>query len=235
MAEEKWGELMLILFFKAAFLIPVTLLPILNPLGIAPVFANLLGGVSRQVEKRVALQVAINCWFLLVGAIFIGSHVLNFFGISLPIVRVSGGILVAISGWRLLGDAGHEAAISKQVAKTYDDDSNDELKARSFYPISFPLTVGPGTIAASITLGASTPTGLVDRVVSLGSNALGATLTVLVVYLCYRFANKIVSLLGRLGTMVVLRLSAFILLCIGVQILWSGVLGLLAEINIPGR
>jgi multiple antibiotic resistance protein len=222
---------MLILFLKAAFLIPVTLLPILNPLGIAPVFANLLSGANRQAEKRIALQVAINCWFLLVGAIFIGSHVLNFFGISLPVVRVSGGILVAISGWRMLSDGGHEAAISNQVTKTYDDDANDELRASSFYPISFPLTVGPGTIAASITLGATTPTGLVDRVVSLGSNALGATLTVLVVYLCYRSANKIVSMLGHLGTMVVLRLSAFILLCIGVQILWSGVLGLLAEVH----
>lgn len=223
---------MLILFLKAALLIPITLLPILNPLGIAPVFANLLGDVSRQMEKRVARQVAINCWFMLVGSIFIGSHVLAFFGISLPIVRVSGGILVAISGWHLLGDSGQEATISKQVVKTYDDDSSEELKARSFYPISFPLTVGPGTIAASITLGASAPSRLVDRVLSLGSTALGAALTVLIIYLCYRSANKIVNLLGRLGTMVVLRLSAFILLCIGIQILWSGIVGLLAEINL---
>jgi multiple antibiotic resistance protein len=222
---------MLILFLKAAFLIPVTLLPILNPLGIAPVFANLLGTVDRQVENRVARQVAVNCWFMLVGAIFIGSHVLAFFGISLPIVRVGGGILVAVSGWRMLGDAGQEAAISKQVARSYDDESSEELKARSFYPISFPLTVGPGTIAASITLGASTPTDLVGRVLSLASTALGAALTALAIYLCYRSANKIVGLLGRLGTMVVLRLSAFILLCIGIQILWSGIVGLLAEIH----
>jgi len=221
---------MLIIFLKAVLLIPVTLLPILNPFGIAPVFANLLGDVPRQVENRVARQVAINCWFLLVGAIFIGSHVLTFFGISLPIVRIGGGILVAVSGWRLLSENGQEASIPTQVAKTYDDElSNEELKARSFYPISFPLTVGPGTIAASITLGANTPARLVDWVMSIGSAALGSALTVLVVYLCYRSANKIVGLLGRLGTMVVLRLSAFILLCIGIQIFWSGFTGLLVE------
>lgn len=221
---------MLIIFLKAVLLIPVTLLPILNPLGIAPVFANLLGNVPRQVENRVARQVAINCWFLLVGAIFIGSHVLSFFGISLPIVRIGGGILVAVSGWRLLSDDGQDASIPRQVAKTYDEESiNDELKARSFYPISFPLTVGPGTIAASITLGANTPARLVDWVMSIGSAALGSALTVLAVYLCYRSANKIVSLLGRLGTMVLLRLSAFILLCIGIQIFWSGITGLLVE------
>lgn len=221
---------MLIIFLKAVLLIPVTLLPILNPFGIAPVFANLLGDVPRQVENRVARQVAINCWFLLVGAIFVGSHVLSFFGISLPIVRIGGGILVAVSGWRLLSENGQEASIPTQVAKTYDDElSNEELKARSFYPISFPLTVGPGTIAASITLGANTPARLVDWVMSIGSAALGSALTVLVVYLCYRSANKIVGLLGRLGTMVVLRLSAFILLCIGIQIFWSGFTGLLVE------
>lgn len=221
---------MLIIFLKAVLLIPVTLLPILNPFGIAPVFANLIGNVPRQVENRIARQVAINCWFLLVGAIFIGSHVLSFFGISLPIVRIGGGLLVAVSGWRLLSDNGQEASIPTQVAKTYDDElSNEELKARSFYPISFPLTVGPGTIAASITLGANTPARLVDWVMSIGSAALGSALTVLVVYLCYRSANKMVSLLGRLGTMVVLRLSAFILLCIGIQIFWSGFTGLLVE------
>ena len=227
---------MLIIFFKAVLLIPVTLLPILNPFGIAPVFANLLGNVPRQVENRMASQVAINCWFLLVGAIFIGSHVLTFFGISLPIVRIGGGILVAVSGWRLLGDNDQEASIPRQVAQAYDDERvTEELKARSFYPLSFPLTVGPGTIAASITLGANTPARLVDWVMSIGSAALGSALTVLVVYLCYRSAHKIVNLLGRLGTMVLLRLSAFILLCIGIQIFWSGVTGLLAETGLlPG-
>ncbi|MFL9924195.1 MarC family protein [Herbaspirillum lusitanum] len=226
---------MLILFLKAVILIPVTLLPILNPLGIAPVFASLLGNVSRKVEQRIARQVAINCWFMLVGAVFIGSHVLTFFGISLPIVRVGGGLLVAVSGWRMLSDNSQDNSIRTQVAKTYDEDlSDDEIKARSFYPLSFPLTVGPGTIAASITLGANTPVRLVDWVISIGSAALGAALTAAAVYLCYGNAQKLVGMLGRLGTMVVLRLSAFILLCIGIQIFWSGLAALLAEAGISG-
>jgi multiple antibiotic resistance protein len=227
---------MLILFLKAVVLIPITLLPILNPLGIAPVFANLLGNVSRKTEQRVARQVAINCWFMLVGAIFIGSHVLGFFGISLPIVRVGGGLLVAVSGWKLLSDNSQDAAIPKQVAKNYDDEDlpDDEIKARSFYPMSFPLTVGPGTIAASITLGANTPTRLLDWVISVGSAAFGAALTAVVIFLCYNYAHKLVHLMGRLGTMVVLRLSAFILLCIGIQIFWSGLAALLAEAGISG-
>jgi len=223
---------MLILFFKAVILIPVTLLPILNPFGIAPVFANLLGNVSRKAEQRIARQVAINCWFMLVGAIFIGSHVLSFFGISLPIVRLGGGFLVAVSGWKLLTDNSYDA-ISNQVAKSYDEDlTDDEIKARSFFHLSFPLTVGPGTIAAAITLGANTPARLLDWVISVGSAVLGAALTSAVIFLCYSYAHKLVSLMGRLGTMVVLRLSAFILLCIGIQIFWSGLAALLLEAGI---
>jgi multiple antibiotic resistance protein len=226
---------MLILFLKAVMLIPITLLPIINPIGNAPIFASLVGNINPQVESRVARQVALNCLLLLVGALFIGSYVLNFFGISLPIVRIGGGLLVAATGWRMLGDAAQDA-IPRQVANTFPNEcSDEELKIRSFYPISFPLTVGPGTIAATITLGASTPTRLLDWVLALGSAAVGASLTAVAIYLCYRYANKIVHLLGRLGSMIVLRLSAFILLCIGIEIFWHGITGLLSEAGIAIR
>lgn len=220
---------MLILFWKAALLIPVTLLPILNPLGNAAVFANLVARANRTVERRIARQVALNCWFLLVGAMFIGSHVLAFFGISLPVVRVAGGLLVASTGWHLLRDTASDP-IRAQVADDCEDDwSSDALKLKSFYPISFPLTVGPGSIAASITLGASAPTRLLDWVVSFGSAAVGAGLTTLAIYLCYRHARALVGLLGRLGTLVALRLSAFILVCVGIEIVWHGLTDLVAE------
>jgi multiple antibiotic resistance protein len=224
---------MLLELLKETILIPITLFPIINPLSITPVFANMLSSASPDTEKRVARQVGVNCWFLLMGAIFTGSHVLAMFGISLPIVRIGGGILVAVVGWRLLGNTTQDSAISKQVAKHYPDEiSDDEWKARSFYPISFPLIVGPGTMAASITLGANTPTGLVDWTISAGSIVSGAALTALGIYLCCRYASTIVRILGKLGTMVLLRLSAFMLLCIGIQIVWSGVTGLLTEIGL---
>lgn len=224
---------MLIEFIKATLLIPITLFPILNPFGIIPVFSNLVGTTSARSERRLARQIAINCWFLLIGAILIGSYVLSFFGISLPIVRIGGGILVGVVGWRLLGSNTHDTSIPKHVASSYDDDmSDEELKARSFYPISFPLTVGPGTMAVSVTLGATTSTGILDWTMGITSIALGAGITALGIYLCYRYANTIVRFLGSLGTIVLLRLSAFMLLCIGLQIVWSGILGLLKDAGI---
>lgn len=224
-------DTILLQFLKAAILVPITLLPILNPFGNAPVFASLLGNVSRDAEKKLARQVALNCFFMLLGAMFIGSHVLMFFGISLPIVRVGGGILVIATGWRLLHEKTSDSdEIRTQVVnKQAQIWSDDEFKVRSFYPISFPLTVGPGSIAASITLGANTPLRLPDIVISAGSAALGVALTTLVIFLCYRYANSLVRMLGPLGTMVVLRLSAFILLCIGIEIFWHGLVDLLSE------
>jgi len=224
-------DTLLILFLKATLLVPVTLLPILDPFGNMPVFASLARSMTPATEIRLARQVAINCWVMLLGAMFIGAHVLSFFGISLPIVRIGGGILVAATGWRLLHDEGQNA-IRDEVATKDEAWSEEEFKLRSFYPISFPLTVGPGTIAASITLGANTPTRIVDWVISVGSAALGVTLTVLVIYLCYRYANRLLALLGSLGTMVVLRLSAFILMCIGIEILWNGLLDLLRDAGV---
>lgn len=133
------------------------------------------------------------------------------------------------TAWRLLHD-NSQGAIRTQVATNQTKIwSDDEFKVHSFYPISFPLTVGPGSIAASITLGANAPSRLLDQVISLGSATVGVAMTALVIFLCYRYANGMIRLLGRLGTMVVLRLSAFILLCIGIEILWHGLLDLMLD------
>ncbi|GGC01979.1 hypothetical protein GCM10007205_09040 [Oxalicibacterium flavum] len=128
---------MLILFLKAAILVPITLLPILNPFGNAPVFASLLGNLGRDAEKKLARQVALNCFFMLLGAMFIGSHVLMFFGISLPIVRIGGGILVMATAWRLLHDNSQDAIRTQVATNQTEVWSDEEFKVRSFYPISF--------------------------------------------------------------------------------------------------
>ena len=109
--------------------------------------------------------------------------------------------------------------------------SRAELDQRSFYPISFPLTVGPGTIAAAIALGAHPPGRVMDWVISGTAYVLGALGTAIGVYLTYRFARPLLRFLGEMGTSVVMRLSAFILLCIGFEIMWTGLSALLAELT----
>lgn len=210
----------LIPLLQALALVPVTLLPIINPMSTAPVFVAATGG-NRGISQRLARQVAFNSWVVLVGAMLIGTYVLAFFGISLPIVRIGGGLLVAATGWRMLhrNDSDEVQVAATEKAEQLSD---AEIVRRSFFPITFPLTTGPGTIAASIALGAKLPATPTLYVIGAAVAVLGAALTSLVLYLIFRHAATLLGKLGEVGTLVMLRMMAFILLCVGVEFIWTG-------------
>ncbi|MGB8435834.1 MAG: MarC family protein [Burkholderiales bacterium] len=213
-------DLTVVPLLKSLILVPVALLPIINPLSTAPVFIATVGG-DRSIGKRLARQVAINSWFVVVISMLIGSYVLAFFGVSLPVVRIGGGLLVAATAWRLLhhseDDDVHAVAAEKAVAL-----SDAEIVRRSFFPITFPLTTGPGTIAASIALGAQIPPTPVQFLAGAVVAATGAALVSLVLYLIFSNSAAVLDRLGPIGSLVMMRLMAFILLCIGIQIMWTG-------------
>ena len=202
-------------FIDTLLLVYGGLFPIVNPVGSAPLFLGLTQFCTDAQRNTLARSVAVNSFFLLLGAMFMGSHVLEFFGISLPVVRIGGGLVVTAFGWKLLNsDAPHEGAEAKSESTIPD----------SFYPLTMPLTVGPGSISVAISLGSARPKAPTFEHLTLlaGGAVAGIVLIVITVYLCYRFAERLVRLLGPVGTNVLMRLSAFIMLCIGIQILWSG-------------
>jgi multiple antibiotic resistance protein len=206
---------------QALLLVPVTLLPIINPLGTAPVFTATAGD-DPSTTRQLARQVAINCMFILVASMLVGTYVLDLFGISIPIVRIGGGLLVAASGWRMLNRTDDDE-VKNAVQRTQRTDlTHAEIVKRSFFPVTFPLTTGPGTIAASIAIGAGLPRQPALYVVSAFIALLGAALTVAVIYLVYRNASRLMARLGEVGRLVMTRLMAFVLPCIGLQILWTG-------------
>jgi multiple antibiotic resistance protein len=211
---------LVILFLNALILVPVTLLPIINPLATAPVFVATFGA-NRSVAQRLARQIAINSWYVMVASMLLGTHILALFGISLPVMRLGGGLLLAAAGWRMLhhaeDDDVHTAAATEAAALT-----NAEIVRRSFFPMTFPLTTGPGTIAASIALGAQTPTTLVLYLIGSFGLAVGAALVSLVLYFLFKNAASVLRWLGEIGTLVMIRMMAFILLCVGLQFMWNG-------------
>jgi multiple antibiotic resistance protein len=211
----------LIDLLHALVLVPVTLLPIINPLTAAPVF-TMTAGPDPAVAHRFARQVAINCWVVLVASLFVGTYVLDLFDISLPIVRIGGGLLVAASAWRMLNSSDDDEVQSAVRRAQRGTPSEAELVKRSFFPITFPLTTGPGTIATSIAIGAGLPRQPALYVTHALALMLGATVTVSAIYLVYRNAPALMSRLGEVGTLVMTRLMAFVLLCIGIGILWAG-------------
>lgn len=210
----------LVSLLKGLMLVPITLLPIINPLTTAPIFAATVGD-DREVAKQLARQVAINAWIVIVVSILIGSYVLALFGISLPVVRIGGGLLVAATGWRMLNRA-EEDDVRAAAAAAATEMSHAEIVRRSFYPITFPLTTGPGTIAASIALGADAPRTPLAYLAGAIVAAAGAAIVALSLYLILRNSARVLTRLGEVGTLVMIRLMAFILLCIGVQIMWTG-------------
>ncbi|HEY1910478.1 MAG TPA: MarC family protein [Vicinamibacterales bacterium] len=202
------------------------LLPIVNPLGTAPIFLSMTADLPITARRHLALVVARYSTLLLIAAMLIGSYVLELFGVSLPIVRVGGGLLVTANGWRLLNSDEKEIKAGGPV-----DAWEREAERRAFYPLTFPLTTGPGSVSVAITLGARAKHQSFEVVADL----IGVVMVGLTVWFSYRFASKLIAYLGETGTAVFLRLSSFILLCIGVSIIWSGLVDLIRPLLATGR
>jgi multiple antibiotic resistance protein len=214
---------------EGALLVFAALLPIVNPLGGAPVFLAMTSDCSPELRASMAKRIAANAFMLLLGSVAIGTYVLEFFGLSIPIVQVGGGIVVCAAGWDLLrsSDDARPAPTTSPAAAV--------IASRAFYPLTLPLTVGPGSISVAITLGAHHPASVRNLLVTALSNLAGVTLIAATIFVCFRYADRILQRIGPTGTSVLIRLSAFILLCIGVQIAWSGVSALLGTLPQPVR
>jgi multiple antibiotic resistance protein len=211
---------------KTVLLIVSTLFPIVNPLGGSPIFLSLTREYSSGARWLLARQIALNSFFLLIGSFLIGTHILAFFGISLPVVQVGGGLLVISSGWTMLKekDEDDRTAASREVEVK-------DIFRQAFYPLTVPLTVGPGAISAAITLGANTPHQFGAGLLITLAAVAGSLIIALTIVLCYGFAERLAQLLGATGMSVIMRLSSFLLVCIGVQIFWNGVSALLSSLH----
>jgi multiple antibiotic resistance protein len=204
----------------SAFLLTFAgLFPIVNPIEGAPFFLGLTADLTSAERQVLARKAAINGFALLLGSMALGPWMLEFFGIELPVVRIAGGLVVAALGWKLLSQeqwSDHAGAGLTDAPRR---------KVGSFYPLTMPLTVGPGSMSVAITIGSRKPAGF-PQLSQLAEHASGAILGLvaiaLSIYLAYRFAENIARLLGATGLEVLVRLSAFILMCIGIEIVWNG-------------
>jgi multiple antibiotic resistance protein len=211
-------------FVETTLIAVGALLPIVDPLGGAPIYLAMITGLTPAESARMAKLVSINSFFLLLASILVGAYVLDFFGVSIPAVQVGGGFVVCYLGWSLLTSPSTPAVSDRPSTADVDP-----LTQRAFYPITMPLTVGPGSISVAVTLGANPPRGLRPLLSTTLAHVLGVFITAVSIYLCYRYADRILRKLGTTGTNVLIRLTAFIVFCIGVQIVWNGLHALIAS------
>jgi multiple antibiotic resistance protein len=211
-------------------LVFAAIFPVVNPPGSALVFLGLTRNVKPEDRRILAWRVARNSFFVLVCSLLLGALILEFYGISIPVLRVAGGIIVAVAGWKLLNEGSQ-----KELEASGDGVSRRTPLDQAFYPLTLPLTTGPGTIAVVTSLGLSRAsyTNSTDEILFLLASLLAVVVIAITIYVCFAYADRVQRLLGPGGTDIAVRLSAFILFCLGVQILWSGGSELLRSVLQP--
>ncbi len=210
---------------QSILLVVSALFPIVDPIGGSPVFLSLTLNYDAKTRRLLARRIAINSFILLVASFAIGSHVLSFFGISLPVVQVGGGMVVIAAGWALLKkkEENDRDAVGRTVSGT-------DILRDAFYPLTLPLTIGPGSISIAITLGANEPHHFGAGLLAILAAVIGSAFLAATIYFSYAFADRLAAVIGPTGMNVIVKLSSFLLVCIGVQIVWNGVSQLLRSL-----
>jgi multiple antibiotic resistance protein len=205
------------------------LISIVNPLSGAFIFFGATLGLEPKTRAVVSRWVSIYAFCIVAASLYVGAYVLSFFGISIPVLRVAGGIIVAMSGWRMLTEPdATEQRRSETPNPRWTTVSPSKL---AFYPLTMPLTTGPGTISVAISIGAGRPRGFNASLLEFFVETLAAVLLLaLLVYVSYKNSARLADFIGSTGTTIVVRLSAFLLFCIGIQILWNGLAELLGTL-----
>lgn len=207
-----------------AFLVTVgALFPIVNPIEGAPLYFVLTKDLPPERQRALTRKVAFNGFCLLLGSMLLGPWLLLFFGIELPVMRIVGGLVISMLGWKLLT----QEHWSDHGAGEFQSETLE--RAGSFYPLTMPLTVGPGSMSVAVSIGSRRPVGVLgiaETAIHAAGAMLGLVAIGLSIYVAYRFAGNLTRWLGASGIEVLVRLSAFILMCIGVEFLWSGYLAL---------
>jgi multiple antibiotic resistance protein len=211
-------------------LVLAALFSVINPPGTALVFLSMTKHASVAARRSLARRVAINSFFVMAGSLLIGALVLRLYGISVPVLRVAGGLIVASSGWKMLNEGtrtGTEATAKDQRA---------DYSGQAFYPLTLPLTTGPGTIAVMISLGLSRTaySDYREDVAFFLASLLATIVMAAGIFVCFAYSDRVERVLGGSGTDIAARLSAFILFCLGVQIIWTGASDLLASVQPHG-
>jgi multiple antibiotic resistance protein len=207
-------------FTKVLLIAFTTLFPVVNPIGCAPIFLSMTQGYPQSAQRILSRKIAVYGFAILAVSLLFGTPILNFFGISIVVIQIAGGLVLGATGWKLLNE--EESSRGTAAPATLDD-----ALQHAFFPLTLPITVGPGCISIAITLGAHLRheggPGLFGGVPRHFVAALiGMFLLCVLVMICYGRADRLVRRLGKSGTGILTRLSAFILFAIGVQILWNG-------------
>ncbi|MGA9752721.1 MAG: MarC family protein [Acidobacteriota bacterium] len=203
-------------FISMAVYAFMALFPIVNPVGTAPIFLAMTAGASVPQQRHLARRVPLYAFLLLLVSLLLGGLIIRFFGIQIADVEIAGGLVVFYTAWEMLNRPDDRSAPQALA-------DGGRFEQMAFFPLTLPVTAGPGCIAVAIAVGSRIghrqPE---DMAMGYVGAALGLLALAFATWLCFRFAHRVFRKLGTTGTMVFTKMAAFVLMAIGVEIFWNG-------------
>lgn len=218
-------------FINLVFFGIIALFPVMNPIGAAFILSPYFSGLSRKDRmasvKRVSLYILIVCTV----ALIVGHWILQLFGISIPIVQLAGGIVICKFGWEMLGATPTEES-APHTTQTDDLTRMEQLQNLLFYPITFPMTAGAGTLSVIFTLSAHTESfNVQDHLINMGAIFIAIVVMAFCVFFLFLNAGRVVKYMGTHNEQIVNRIMAFLIFCVGLQIGFGGLKTLVESIS----
>ncbi len=221
-------------FIHLVFLGVIALFPVYNPIGTAFVINPLFDGESKENRAKYVLQVAFLVFYFSVVIAFSGHWILKLFGISVPIVRTMGGLVIMNIGWKMLNgkdehvdEADHIEDKAEQLGNKKGNNAQDSVASKLLYPITFPMTAGPGVISVLLTLSShSSDKGFTNYVYNMSAVILSIVIMCIVIYFIYKNTNWITEKLGEKNKQIINKIMSFIILCVGAEILVTGLVSI---------
>lgn len=208
-------------FIQLIFIGIITLFPVINPIGTAFVVSSHLAHLSNEDKKRAVKKITFYAFCICTVTLFAGHYILEIFGISIPVIQLAGGIMICKMGWESLSsDDTAKAEVNLNLPKS----TFHNIESKLFYPLTFPVTTGAGTLSVLFTLSANSATGnFSNYLINTGAILLAVIAMCILVYIFYLNTKRIINYLGSNGERIVNRITAFLIFCVGLQIAISGI------------
>lgn len=201
----------------------MALFPVANPVGAGFLVNGMLSGLSREDRKSIIRRIVVDYLLVGLGSLAVGHFVLALFGLSLPIIQLGGGLLICRTALQWLGDS--DSSVGRIQSKDVDPIHKTAIESQVFYPITFPISIGPGSVSVILTLMASVSmkNDWLRGVLMYVIIALVVALMCLILYLFLSQGDRIIRKIGNSGSIIINKMVAFFTFCVGVQIVVTGI------------
>lgn len=222
-------------FIHFIFMGIIALFPVVNPIGSAFIVNPYFSQLSPDIRRRAIRRVVFYSFCICVITLLIGHWILTLFGITIPIIQLAGGIMICKIGWEFLSSNNDDSdKLDASKAAMLDNTQNakdSRIKNQLFYPISFPITTGAGTMSVIFTLSAHTENNRwEDYMLNMGALLISIIAISMLTYIFFSNADKFIRFMGKSGEQILNRIMAFFIFCVGLQIAYGGITTLIHSI-----